>query len=313
MRYALFATLCCFAVVGAGCGGPLTANPEGSSPVESRKTDTQVPVATLPKTVTARGITISRADKASFAELMTRIGAQGEVAFQSLDGSAPQTVGSFAAPFAWSSIKPVILAQLLKDVGGETQLSGVQKANARAALTASDNTAAMALFNDVASQHGGADGAAAAMTELLRQAGDSETQVSSVGRDGFSPYGQTLWTPSAQARFVSSLARGCLLPAGSTDYVLGLMSEVTASQRWGFGVLPSVKVQKPGWGPDPGGSYEVRQLGIIDSNSGSPIAFGAAVRGAGGSFAAGTSALSQVAEWSNGLSLKGASRANCTN
>jgi len=313
MRYALFATLCCFAVVGAGCGGPLTANPEGSSPVESRKTDTQVPVATLPKTVTARGITISRADKASFAELMTRIGAQGEVAFQSLDGSAPQTVGSFAAPFAWSSIKPVILTQLLKDVGGETQLSGVQKANARAALTASDNTAAMALFNDVASQHGGADGAAAAMTELLRQAGDSETQVSSVGRDGFSPYGQTLWTPSAQARFVSSLARGCLLPAGSTDYVLGLMSEVTASQRWGFGVLPSVKVQKPGWGPAPGGSYEVRQLGIIDSNSGSPIAFGAAVRGAGGSFAAGTSALSQVAEWSNGLSLKGASRANCTN
>jgi hypothetical protein len=313
MRYALFATLCCFAVVSAGCGGTLTASPEASSPVEPRKTETQAPVATVPKTSAASRITISRADKASFAELMTRIGAQGEVAFQSLDGSAPQTVGSFAAPFAWSSIKPVILAQLLKDEGGEAQLSADQKANARAALTTSDNAAAMALFSDVASQHGGADGAAAAMTQLLRRAGDSQTQVSSVGRDGFSPYGQTLWTPSAQAKFVSSLARGCLLAAGSTDYVLGLMSEVTASQRWGFGVLPSVTVQKPGWGPDPDGSYEVRQIGLIESDAGSPIAFGAAVRGAGGSFGAGTSALSQVAEWSNGLSLRGASRANCAN
>jgi hypothetical protein len=297
-------------VVGAGCG-TLTANTEESLPVEPRKTETKVPVATLPKTSTASGITISRADKASFAELMTRIGAQGEVAFQSLDGSAPQTIGSFAAPFAWSSIKPVILTQLLKDEGGEAQLSADQKANARAALTTSDNAAAMALFNDVASQHGGADGAAAAMTQLLRRAGDSQTNVSSVGRDGFSPYGQTLWTPSAQARFVSSLARGCLLAAGSTDYVLGLMSEVTASQRWGFGALPSVTVQKPGWGPDPDGSYEVRQIGLIESDAGSPIAFGAAVRGAGGSFGAGTSALSQVAEWSNGLSLKGDSQANC--
>jgi hypothetical protein len=311
MRYALFATLCCFAVVGVGCGSKLVADPDKSLSVESRKTQKQAPVSTIPKTSKASGITISRAGKASFAELMTRIGAQGEVAFQSLDGSAPQTVGSFAAPFAWSSIKPVILAQLLKDEGGEAQLTADQKANARAALTTSDNAAAMALFNDVASEHGGADGAAAAMTALLRQAGDSETQVSSVGRDGFSPYGQTLWAPSAQARFISSLARGCLLTAGSTDYVLGLMSEVIVSQRWGFGVLPSVKIQKPGWGPDPDGSYEVRQIGLIESNSGSPIAFGAAVRGAGGSFAAGTSALTEVARWADGLSLKGASRAGC--
>ena len=100
------------------------------------------------------------------------------------------------------------------------------------------------------------------MTDLLRRARDSTTQVSAVGRGSFSPYGQTLWPVSAQTRFMTSLARGCLLDRASTTYLLALMNEVIPGQRWGFGTLPSVSALKGGWGPDPDGGYLVRQMGL---------------------------------------------------
>ena len=170
---------------------------------------------------------------------------------------------------------------------------------------------AMSLFQSLAARRGGTGPGASAMTDVLRKAGDSTTRVSTVGRSGFSPYGQTLWEPEAQVRFVSALARGCLLDRSSTAYLLGLMNEVVPDQRWGFGTLPSVSALKGGWGPDPGGPYVVRQIGLIEPERGRPVAFAAAVRANDGSFAAGTGALKVLAEWLQGARLRPAASKNC--
>jgi hypothetical protein len=246
-------------------------------------------------------------------EVMRNAGAaEGAIALQRLDGSRPVQTGDLGSPYAWSSIKPVIVAALLKLDGGPEALGSDQQAQVRSALTASDNDAAMALFKAVAARTGGIDGAATAMTHVLRAAGDQRTQVSSVGRDGFSPYGQTLWEPSAQVQFMSALARGCLLGRPSTAYLLGVMNEVIPAQRWGFGALRSVTALKGGWGPDPGGAYLVRQIGLAGGATGEPLAFAAAVRPSDGSFETGTRVLQAVAAWMSGLHLRGGSARNCT-
>lgn len=232
------------------------------------------------------------------------------MSLQRLDGSKVSSAGSMSSPYAWSSIKPVIVATLLRERGGPARLSSQQKAHVRAAMSASDNNAAMALFQSLAARHGGTAGAAGAMTQTLRKAGDRTTQVSSVGRDGFSPYGQTRWPTSKQVLFMSSLARGCLLNRASTAYLLGVMSEVTSSQRWGFGALPTVQTFKGGWGPDPGGAYVVRQMGLVKTRSGQPVAFAAAVRAPGG-FQPGIRALSAAASWTRGLKVRGVHEEAC--
>ena len=240
---------------------------------------------------------MSDSSRAAFRRVLLDAGATGAIAVQPLDGGTPVTVGSLDSPYAWSSIKPVIVARLLSEVGGPNGLSVQQRDRARAALTASDNAAAMALFEDLAGRHGGTVGAAAAMTEMLHSAGDSATQVSAVGRAGFSPYGQTLWSVAAQTRFMSSLARGCLLDQASTTYLLGLMNQVVPDQRWGFGSLPSVSALKGGWGPDSGGGYLVRQMGLLSTPSGRLLAFAAAVRPSDGAFGSGTVVLGKIAAW----------------
>lgn len=234
----------------------------------------------------------------SFADVASSIGArEAGIALQPLRAGAAQSAGRISDPFAWSSIKPLIVAVLLDDSGGPAGLTDEQRAAARAAITASDNASAMALFEDLADRHGGTDGAAAAMRAMLRRAGDEGTRVSTVGRDGFSPYGQTHWPLREQARFMSALARRCLLSGSSTAYLLGLMNEVQGDQRWGFGRLGAVTAFKGGWGPDPGGSYLVRQIGLAAGEDGEPVAFAAAVRAADGSFERGTAALGRIADW----------------
>ena len=235
--------------------------------------------------------------------MLEQVGAEGTIAFEALDGSEPQTVGALASPYAWSSIKPVIVARLLADRNGPGRLTSAQRQLARAALTASDNAAAMSLFRSLSARHGGVRGAASAMTEVLRRTGDGQTAVSTAGRSGFSPYGQTLWQAPDQARFMSMLARGCLLGRAGTSYLLGLMNQVVPDQRWGLGALDSVTALKGGWGPDPGGRYLVRQMGLIRTQGGEPVAFAAAVRARDGTFGSGTAALGAVAEWVRSLRL----------
>lgn len=233
---------------GDGSGAPpaTTSQSQAAQEQPPRSTSTATQTATQKSPPAAKPV-LSASTRSSFADLVASLGTRDAgISLQGLRAGGVQSAGTVADPYAWSSIKPVIVATLLQDVGGPAGLSEAQKSAGHAAITASDNDAAMTLFQDLAARRGGTAGAAAAMTETLRRAGDTETNVSTVGRDGFSPYGQTLWPPRQQVRFMSALARRCLISPSSTAYLLGLMNEVQADQRWGFGQLASVTAFKGG-------------------------------------------------------------------
>jgi hypothetical protein len=108
---------------------------------------------------------------------------------------------------------------------------------ARAALAASDNEAAAALFGEIEDSRGGLDGASRAVEDTLRESGDGSTAIATAPppSGAVSTYGQTEWSLPASVKFLRTLDRGCLLDPDDTDYVLGLMEEVIPEQRWGLG------------------------------------------------------------------------------
>ncbi len=158
----------------------------------------------------------------------------------------------------------------------------------------SDNAAAAELFGELASRHGGTTGAAGAVTEVLRAGGDDLTVVSTQGRDGFSPYGQTEWSLAAQQRFMVGLAAGCAADSASTKYVLDLMGRVT-SDTWGLGSVGLAAQWKGGWGPGTDGRYVVRQMGVVDYN-GSQLIVSIAARSSDGQFASSQAIITQLAQ-----------------
>lgn len=186
-------------------------------------------------------------------------------------GSGPAaTAGSLATGSAWSTAKVPVALRVLREVGGPSGLSASQQAEIRAALTISDNEAALSLFGDLEAAYGGPNGAAAAVTEVLAEAGDTTTQISSVGRDGFTPFGQTEWSLAMQELFMSRLAAGCIGSPASSDYVLTLMGEVS-SDTWGLGSTGLPARWKGGWGPGTDGRYLVRQMGVLSVDGGETV------------------------------------------
>jgi hypothetical protein len=178
-------------------------------------------------------------------------------------GSAEaESFGDLSSGSAWSTSKVPIALRLLQDVGGPSGLSASQAEEMRQALTLSDNEAAAALFADLERKHGGLAGASVAVGEVLREAGDSSTQISTQGRDGFSTYGQTEWSLAKQQRFIGAFAAGCVGTWESREYVLDLMGEVS-SDTWGLGSAGLPARWKGGWGPGVDGRYLVRQMGIL--------------------------------------------------
>lgn len=182
---------------------------------------------------------------------------------------------------AWSTMKVPILTRLLLDRRGSAHLSAEEHARAQAALTVSDNDAAMALFKTLEAEHGGLEGAAAAVSELFRRSGDPSTHVRTAAvRPGLpSTYGQTLWPADAAVRFMRALARGCLLPEQDTDYVRGLMAGVTAERNWGIGAAFEHFAYKGGWGPEEDGTGLARQMGVVGQGR-QAVAIAVVARGA---------------------------------
>ena len=107
-------------------------------------------------------------------------------------GRGPAAVaGNLPSGAAWSTIKVPIAARVILDRGGPANITSDERSLIERAITASDNAAAAQLWDELSKRHGGPQGAATAVTEILASTGDSSTTVSTVGRDGFSPYGQT--------------------------------------------------------------------------------------------------------------------------
>jgi hypothetical protein len=196
---------------------------------------------------------------------------------------------------AWSTIKVPIAVRVLEDVGGPNALTAPQRDLISRAITASDNEAAAELFSSLERKHGGLSGASTAVTQVLRQAGDATTVVSTQGRDGFSTYGQTEWSLRLQHQFISELVGGCITSAASTDYLLGLMGTVT-SDTWGLGSAGVPALWKGGWGPGTDGRYLLRQMGAM-TIGGEQVIVTLIVRPHDGQFATGQAAASRVAQF----------------
>jgi hypothetical protein len=147
-----------------------------------------------------------------------------------------------------SIVKLDILETLLSQHDASGGLSAPDQALAQQMIEDSDNNAATDLWNDV----GGATGIAA----FNRQAGLTGTTASScVVCAGFPwpGWGLTTTVPADQITLLKQLlVPGSLLTSADRSYALGLMENVTPSQRWGVtgGVPGRVTVAlKNGWLP----------------------------------------------------------------
>lgn len=252
-----------------------------------------------PAATAASGDPLRPGAAASFAQLQDSLGNQAQisVAIEPLGSETVRVLGADPAMLGMSTTKVLVLASLLRDRGGASHLTDTQRALAQSAITESDNQSILDLFGALEADQGGLAGASNYMTGVLRDAGDSSTVVATAPPPaGYATtFGQTPWTPAAEVTFFRSLALGCLLSPSDTSYVLGLMREIVPSERWGLGSAGfSAVAFKGGWGPLAGG-YGVRQTGIIGSgHSGVVVAMTA---DPATTFAAGTSALTDVAQW----------------
>lgn len=230
-----------------------------------------------------------------FAELEESLPGEVGVAIGPPGATAAASAGTLTTGSAWSTSKVPVAMRVLQEAGGPSGLSATQQDEIRRALTLSDNEAALALFAELETSHGGPEGAAAAVDEVLEEAGDSTTRVSSEGRDGFTPFGQTEWSLPLQQQFMSHLVAGCIGPPGSTEYVLGLMGEVS-SDTWGLGSAGLPARWKGGWGPGTDGRYLARQMGVLDLGTEEAVVTLAALPD-DGSFETAQSMATSLAEW----------------
>jgi hypothetical protein len=233
----------------------------------------------------------------SFRRLRESLPGKVELSLVPLSGGAPESLGGDVAAPGWSTMKVPVLAELLLD-RGDRGLTAEEQQLARSAITESSNEAIIALFEHLERTHGGLAGASAAVQELFSRSGDQVTRVATAPPppNAVTTFGQTLWKPSEAVKFFSALARGCLLPADGTAYVLDLMQQIESEESWGLGEADFSPVAfKGGWGPETDGGYVVRQAGIV--NVGKPGTVAVSIVAFAPSFPEGTHMLTSVARW----------------
>jgi hypothetical protein len=225
-----------------------------------------------------------------------------QVALLALGGGAETLLGGDDPAHGWSTTKVPVLVALLRARGAPGLTAG-ERDEAHLAITESDNQAILDLFGDLKSIKRGLVSASEYVQDLFRTSGDLETTVATAPPPpgAVTTFGQTEWAPGEAVKFFRALALGCLLPGAQTAYVLHLMEKIVPSESWGLGAGGfTVPVAfKGGWGPEPSGSYLVRQSGIIDPGSARGVAVSIVAHPPAGtdSFATGTEMLTRTAEW----------------
>ena len=253
----------------------------------------------------AGGGVVPAGARASFDALAATLPGRVGMAVAPL-GEGPVTLlGQLQAGHAWSTMKVPVLATLMADDERTGQaLSAAERQDAQLGLEQSDNAAAEALFGELEAGHGGLVGASQAVQATLARAGDTATVVNTAPNDqGFTTWGQSIWSNSGEVAFYRALAEGCLLSRSDTGYVLGLMENVISAQRWGAGAAgypPGLALAfKAGWGPEATGGYLVRQSAIVGSGNRGYVMSLLALP-ASGSFTDGVSLIDALARWARG-------------
>jgi hypothetical protein len=207
----------------------------------------------------------------SFADLSSSLPATVGIAVAGA-GGCPVLLGAWTSGVAWSTIKvPLAIAALAVD---DADL--VFKT-----ITLSDNAAAEELWSRLG------DSAAGLVQAVIRQAGDPTTVVESRRlRAEYTPFGQTRWPLTDQARFAAGLS---LLPEASR--VIELMGDLSADHCWGLAAKGFAA--KGGWGPGIADDYLVRQFGIVSGTVGVALAAEVGDRG----YDAGVDAVNTLTDW----------------
>ena len=279
-----------------------TATLASTAAVTSSTTSTQAAPPRPAEPTRRYQSTVPAGAQASFGALEGQLAGPVGLAVAPLGAGPIETFGQVQVAHAWSTSKVPVIVTLLHDYENRGQVLGPADRNdAALAVEQSDNDAIDALFAELEQIHGGLIPASAAMEQTLRRAGDETTVVNTAPNDeGFTTEGQTEWSVGGEVTFYRALARGCLLNQQDTGYLLGLMSNVIPSQRWGAGSAgyPSAVslAFKGGWGPESGGPYQVRQTAIVGSGAHGYVVSMLALP-ASGSFSDGTNMLTALATW----------------
>ena len=171
----------------------------------------------------------------------------GDVGIAVSDGTTTIEAGRTAPEAAWSTSKVPVLIAANRTGAADNQLVS-------SAITYSDNEAAKAAWAGL----GEGTAAAQAAQSVIAEAGDTATQVQSqVTRPEFTAFGQTMWSVGNQAKFMAGLR--CVEGA---QPIIDAMGVADPAQAYGLRTLPGA-LMKGGWGPSPAGSYDVRQMGIV--------------------------------------------------
>jgi len=230
-------------------------------------------------------------------QFLSRLPGTAGLAVAAPGAAAPAIMaGDLTTGDAWSTIKVPIAERVLVDAGGPGALPAERRNQISAAITRSDNDAAAALFAALEQEHGGLAGASKAVGAMLRRTGDANTEVSTVGRDGFSTYGQTDWSLADQAAYMAALAGGCSGNAAIRSHLLGEMEAVGGSDTFGLGATGYPARWKGGWGPGTDGRYLVRQMGVMEV-AGRELVLAMAAIPDDGSFETGGRMLTEMAGW----------------
>lgn len=216
----------------------------------------------------------------SVQAVLDRIVAEhGNVGIAVSDGTSIVEAGRTAPEAAWSTSKvPVLIAANRTGVADSQLVSS--------AITYSDNEAAKAAWAALG------EGTAAAQTaqSVLAEAGDSATQVQSqVTRPEFTAFGQTMWSVGNQAKFMAGLR--CVEGA---QPIIDAMGVADPAQSYGLRTLPGALI-KGGWGPNPAGAYDVRQMGIVRLG-GHDVAVAMIASSPDGQYASAQAVLTSIAE-----------------
>jgi hypothetical protein len=271
----------------------LDATPAAQAPTVSTPRSVPVPTmrtATASPTMRTATASPTMSDVPPGPELAAAFDAEaarlgGEYALAWVDADGLHVLGSPPGDIAWSTIKvPLAIAAAARNPSDDMWR------DIGAAVTRSDNAAALALWTAL----GSPEDAAAAVDRVLAAYGSPEVRTESTEvRPPFSSFGQTVWSVDSQARFASRLA--CVPSSSAVGRVRAEMARVVPDQRLGIGGLEGAHV-KGGWGPEPSGAYVLRQLGDAEVD-GERYALALSVRSSGGGYAQATEDASALVQW----------------
>ncbi|WP_030528813.1 serine hydrolase [Phycicoccus jejuensis] len=165
------------------------------------------------------------------------------------DPSAVRSEGSVGSTKAWSTSKVLVVAAYLDTVvdGDPSRIPSTERGWIRAALTASDGDAVVAVRERIPGSPGGA------ITAVLRSIGDTSTVAPDRSQGAMS------WSPREQVRFMAALAAGRVVSPEASAFLLEQMRPIP-QHRWGLGTI-GASAFKGGWLTP---SSETRQMGIVD-------------------------------------------------